>query len=97
MSVTQFLEYKQLLVDYLDRFLGDLVLATNEICQKIFLLEQAGVRDQFRLVARRASPMRWCEPWKWKKQETARWDWDVGMVCGDGFLVRRTDLHRRRF
>src|SRR5439155_19473697 len=30
-SVAHFFDYKQLLVDYLDRFLCDIVLATNEI------------------------------------------------------------------
>jgi len=54
-SVEQFLEYKQLLIDYLERFLGDLVLATNDISQKILLLERAGIREQFRLVARRST------------------------------------------
>lgn len=53
-SVEQFLEYKQLLIDYLERFLGDLVLATNEISQKILLVERAGIREQLRFVAKRA-------------------------------------------
>jgi hypothetical protein len=53
-SVEQFLDYKQLLIDYLERFMGDLVLATNEIGQKILLLEQLGMREQFRSVAQRA-------------------------------------------
>jgi uncharacterized protein (TIGR02677 family) len=53
-SVDQFLEYKQLLIDYLERFLGDLVLATNEISQKILFLERVGICDQFLLVAQRA-------------------------------------------
>ena len=48
------MEYEQLLIDYLERFLGDLVLATNEISQKILLVEWAGIGDQFRLVAQRA-------------------------------------------
>jgi len=73
-SVEQFLEYKQLLVDYLDRFLGDLVLATNEICQKIQLLEQAGISDQFRAVARRALADALVRTSEMEEQEVARWE-----------------------
>jgi uncharacterized protein (TIGR02677 family) len=73
-SVAQFLEYKQLLVDYLDRFLGDLVLATNEICQKILLLEQAGIRDQFRPVALRALADALVPTAQMEEQEAARWE-----------------------
>jgi hypothetical protein len=43
-----------LLIDYLERFLGDLVLATNEISQKILLLERVGIRHQFRAIAQQA-------------------------------------------
>jgi len=53
-SVEQFLEYKQLLIDYLERFLGDLVLAANEISRKILLLEEAGICNYFGAVAQRA-------------------------------------------
>ncbi len=73
-SVAQFLEYKQLLVDYLDRFLGDLVLATNEICQRIQVLERAGIRGQFQLVARRALADALVRTDDMEVQETARWD-----------------------
>jgi len=40
-TVEQFLEYKEMLVDYLERFLSELVLATNEISRKILELDQA--------------------------------------------------------
>jgi hypothetical protein len=72
-SVDQFLEYKQLLIEYLERFLGDLVLATNEISQKILLLERAGIRDRFRLVARRALTDALMRTNEMEEQETARW------------------------
>jgi uncharacterized protein (TIGR02677 family) len=72
-SVAQFLEYKQLLIDYLDRFLGDLVLATNEICQKILFLEQAGIRNQFKPVARRALADALLRTADMEEQEAARW------------------------
>ena len=73
-SVAQFLEYKQLLIDYLDRFLGDLVLATHSICQRILLLEQAGISDQFRPVARRALADALLRTAEMEDQETARWE-----------------------
>ncbi len=72
-SVAQFLEYKQLLVDYLDRFLGDLVLATNEICHKILLLEAAGICDQFKAVARRSLADALLRTAELEEQEAARW------------------------
>lgn len=73
-SVEQFLDYKQLLVDYLDRFLGDLVLATNEITQKIVALEDAGIRGVFRSVARRALADALVRTEEAEDQETARWE-----------------------
>lgn len=73
-SVARFLEYKQLLIDYLERFLGDLVLATNEISQKILLLEQAGIRDQFKPVARRALADALTRTAELEEQEVARWE-----------------------
>jgi len=72
-SVEQFLEYKELLIDYLERFLGDLVLATNEISQKILLLERVGLCDQFRLVARRALSDALVRTTEMEEQEAARW------------------------
>jgi uncharacterized protein (TIGR02677 family) len=72
-SVEQFLEYKQLLIDYLERFLGDLVLATNEISQKILLLERVGIRHQFRAVAQRALTDALVRTIEMEERETARW------------------------
>jgi uncharacterized protein (TIGR02677 family) len=72
-SVEQFLEYKQLLIDYLERFLGDLVLATNEISQKILLLERAGICDHFPLVARRALTDVLVRTPEMEELEAARW------------------------
>jgi uncharacterized protein (TIGR02677 family) len=72
-SVEQFLEYKQLLIDYLERFLGDFVLATNEISQKILLVERAGIRDQFRLVAQRALSDALMRTTEMEEQEAVRW------------------------
>jgi uncharacterized protein (TIGR02677 family) len=72
-SVEQFLEYKQLLIDYLERFLGDLVLATNEISQKILLLERVGIRDQFRPVAKRALTDALMRTTEMEEREADRW------------------------
>jgi uncharacterized protein (TIGR02677 family) len=49
------------------------VLATNEISQKILLLERAGIRDRFRLVARRALTDALMRTNEMEVQETARW------------------------
>ena len=73
-SVEQFLDYKQLLIDYLERFMGDLVLATNEIGQKILLLEQLGMREQFRSVAQRALVDALTRTAEMEEQEAARWE-----------------------
>jgi uncharacterized protein (TIGR02677 family) len=77
-TVEQFLEYKQLLIDYLERFLGDLVLATNEIAQKVLLLERAGIRNQFRLVAERALTDAVTRTAEMEEEEASRWigRWD---------------------
>ena len=74
MSVEQFLGYKQLLIDYLERFLRDLVLATNEISRKILDLEQAGIRDQFRPVAQRALADALTRTPAMEDQETLSWE-----------------------
>lgn len=89
-SVAQFLEYKQLLIDYLDRFLGDLVLATNEICQKILLLEEVGIRSHLKAVARRALADALVRTPEMEEQETSHWEgrwnglrrWFLGDVNG---------------
>lgn len=89
-SVEQFLEYKQLLIDYLERFLGDLVLATNEIAQKILVLEGAGIREQFPAIARRALADSLAHTTEMEEQEAARWQgrwhglrrWFLGEASG---------------
>jgi uncharacterized protein (TIGR02677 family) len=73
-SVEQFLEYKQLLIDYLERFLGDLVLAINEVSQKIVLLEQAGIREQFGAVALRATTDALTRTPELEAEERLRWE-----------------------
>ena len=65
---------KQLLIDYLERFLGDLVLATNEISQKILWLQEAGVRRQFAAVARRALADSLERTEELEMQELERWE-----------------------
>ncbi len=73
-SVEQFLGYKQLLIDYLERFLGDLVLATNEISRKILVLEKAGIRAHLGAVARRALADSLARTAEMEAEETARWE-----------------------
>ena len=73
-TVEQFLSYKQLLIDYLERFLGDLVLATNEISGKILALEEAGIRGQFAPVARRALADSLTRTPEMEAEEAAHWE-----------------------
>ena len=53
-SLADFIEYKDRLIGYIDRFVGDLMLATNEIATKILALEAAGIEAALPLVADRA-------------------------------------------
>lgn len=99
-SVEQFLAYKQLLIDYLERFLGDLVLATNEIAQKILVLELAGIRNQFSAVARRALVDALTRTPEMEAEETARWEgrWH-GLrrwFLGEAGVVSQAEILRSR-
>jgi uncharacterized protein (TIGR02677 family) len=99
-TVEQFLQYKQLLIDYLERFLGDLVLAANEIAQKVLLLEEAGIRKQFRPVAQRALADALTRTAEMEEEETSRWmgrwhglrRWFLGEVGG----VSQAEILRAR-
>lgn len=42
-SVEAFLAYKQALIDYLERFIGELVIATHEITQSLAEIERLGI------------------------------------------------------
>ncbi len=53
-STAEFLDYKRRLIDYIQRFVGDLVLATNEIAGSILELEAAGIESELPSVADRA-------------------------------------------
>ncbi len=72
-SVQDFLEYKRKLINYIQRFLGDLVLATNEIAARILALEHAGVERQLPLVADRALADVLDRTPEREAQERARW------------------------
>jgi len=75
-SVEQFLGYKEMLIEYLERFLSDLVLATNEISGKILALGTSG--DLLRLVARYGLSDRLERSPEIDAAEEARWSgrWD---------------------
>lgn len=55
-SVEAFLAYKEKLIDYLERFIGELVVATNRIAEALFQLESAGVSLAFAAAARPPRP-----------------------------------------
>ncbi len=52
-SVEAFLAYKEKLIDYLENFIGELVVATGRIAEAILLLETCGVSLAFTAAARR--------------------------------------------
>jgi uncharacterized protein (TIGR02677 family) len=52
-SVQALLVYKQSLVDYLERFIGELLLATSEIAALVLRLEEQGIGSVLLAVARR--------------------------------------------
>ena len=52
-EVSAFLAYKEKLIDYLERFIGELVVASNRIAATLLDLEACGVRTAFAAAARR--------------------------------------------
>lgn len=54
LSLEDFLDYKDRLIDYLQRFVGELITSTNEIERKLTALERAHVRACFPGLARQA-------------------------------------------
>jgi uncharacterized protein (TIGR02677 family) len=76
-SVEAFLTYKEKLVDYLERFIGELVVATNRIAEALLQLESFGLNLAFAAAARReladaldptpdafaAAEIRWQQRW----------------------------------
>jgi uncharacterized protein (TIGR02677 family) len=53
LSIEGFLGYKQKLIDYLEKFIGELVLATGRIAEAVLQLEACGVEAAFTAAARR--------------------------------------------
>ena len=54
LTLEDFIDYKEKLIDYLQRFVGELITSTNEIEQGITALERLDVRDYFPGLARQA-------------------------------------------
>lgn len=52
-GVEAFLAYKEKLIDYLEKFIGELVVATGRIAEALLLLEACGVDAAFAAAARR--------------------------------------------
>jgi uncharacterized protein (TIGR02677 family) len=52
-TVQQFLSYKQALIDYLERFIGELVIATHEIAERLGRIEKQGIERLLEEAARR--------------------------------------------
>lgn len=91
LSLEDFLDYKERLIDYLQRFVRELVAATPGIVEKIDALERGGVRRQFDALARaaRADALDPADPdllEAEKQRHAGRWDglrrWFVGEAAG---------------
>ncbi len=54
LKLEDFIDYKDRLIDYLERFVHELITSTNEIEQRITALERLRVRDHFPGIARQA-------------------------------------------
>ncbi|MFT5408743.1 MAG: hypothetical protein ACI8XO_000429 [Verrucomicrobiales bacterium] len=54
LSLEDFIDYKDRLIDYLERFVGELITSTNEIEQRIAALERADLRAYFPGIAKQA-------------------------------------------
>jgi uncharacterized protein (TIGR02677 family) len=52
-TVEGFLTYKQALIDYLERFIGELVIATHEIAERLVQIEKQGIDRLLDAAARR--------------------------------------------
>jgi uncharacterized protein (TIGR02677 family) len=52
-SVEKFLSYKQALIDYLERFISELVIATHEIAERLRSIEKLGIERFLDAAARR--------------------------------------------
>ena len=53
LGIDDFLAYKEKLIDYLEKFIGELVIATNRISEAVLNLESCGVALAFTAAARR--------------------------------------------
>ncbi|MCK8501807.1 TIGR02677 family protein [Myxococcus fulvus] len=53
LELTHFLHYKQRLIDYLERFIGELLITTAEAAELLVRIEQEGVERLLRLTAER--------------------------------------------
>lgn len=52
-TIESFLEYKQHLIDHLERFIGELVVATHEIAENLQVIERSGPGKLIEIAARR--------------------------------------------
>ncbi|MGH8018752.1 MAG: TIGR02677 family protein [Opitutaceae bacterium] len=99
-SVDAFLAYKERLIDYLEKFIGELVVATNRIAEALLQLETCGIALAFAAAARReqvdalestpghrdAAEARWRERWTGLR----RW------FIGEGGRPSQAELLRAR-
>lgn len=100
LSTEAFLAYKERLIDYLEKFIGELVVATNRVAESLLRIEAGGVAELFGVAARReladaidptpelqaAAETRWRERWSGLR----RW------FIGEGGHPSQAELLRAR-
>ncbi len=100
LTTDAFLAYKERLIEYLEKFIGELVVATNRVAESLLRIEAGGVDSLFEVAALReladaidptpedlaAAQARWRQRWSGLR----RW------FIGDGGLPSQAELLRAR-
>ena len=100
-TIERFLEYKQHLIDHLERFIGELVIATHEIVGKLCAIEEAGSDRLIEIAAEREAAdaldhqkeQRLAES---KKLWQARWSGFRGWFVGGAHSQSQAEMLRTR-
>jgi len=88
-TVETFLSYKQTLIDYLERFIGDLVIATHEIAGRLHEIERHGIERLLEAAAQR-DVVDALEHEKGTRLSAARKLWDARWTGLRGWFISDT-------
>jgi uncharacterized protein (TIGR02677 family) len=100
-TVETFLSYKQTLIDYLERFIGELVISTHEVADRLLEIEERDVKRLLNAVARR-DIVDALEHEKETRLSEARWLWSArwsglrSWFIGDGVRQSQAEVLRSR-